>query len=801
MEKYSIYEYNATDHVVSTKDPMGKIQYATYDWKGNVLSQSSKKDQNVTTDYTYDELYRPVVVENMDGGKTYTRYDSSGNVLSNTDALGNTNMYEYDIFGRKTKEIAPGDTSIQAGWTTYKYDKDDRITSSENSLGKVTSYTYNDAGKVLTQSEKEKNVTQEITVAFEYDSNGNKTQETDGNGNVTKYAYNNVDLVSSKEDTIAGAKQKTTYVYDPERNLKTTTDYRGNVSTIKYDELNQVTEKIDANGKTIEKNEYLPEQSQVKQYDALGNVTQKFYDKNKRTTKVVSPAGGVTQYGYDAEGNTTTSTDGKNNVTKYEYDNMNRLTKVINAKNETTEIAYDLNGNMLSMKDGKGNITQYEYNVVGKPVKRIDPGGKDGSSYVAGRFESYSYRADGSLASKIDRKGQSFTYTYDVFGRMTKKEAGTAQVSYEYDKNDNLTKMTDATGSTVRKYDELDRCIEKTVPTIGKSTYQYDVTTGVAEGFKGEKTIDPKGNSTLKVYDKTGKLNAVTAETGTTNYDYYDNGSQKKVTLPNGVTSEYTYDADSRLKTLANKKDATVIEQYSYDYDAAGNMTKKKDKKGDTAYEYDQLNRIQKVTEPGSKVTSYTYDAAGNRASETANGKTYQYTYDNRNRLTQVDATSDAVKKVFEYDNNGNQIKQKDVTKSTNAESVIQENTYDVWNQLTQTKAGSTTVKNTYNGDGLRTAKDVNGQSTQYLYEFDKVVLETDNSGNQTSRNVYGTNLISKTNGADTYNYIYNGHGDVTGLTDGSGTVKASYYYDAFGNITEQTGTCKQRNYLCRLPV
>ena len=37
--------------------------------------------------------------------------------------------------------------------------------------------------------------------------------------------------------------------------------------------------------------------------------------------------------------------------------------------------------------------------------------------------------------------------------------------------------------------------------------------------------------------------------------------------------------------------------------------------------------------------------------------------------------------------------------------------------------------------------------------------------------------------------YLYNGHADVTSLIDGQGNNLATYYYDAFGNIIEQTGT------------
>ncbi len=36
--------------------------------------------------------------------------------------------------------------------------------------------------------------------------------------------------------------------------------------------------------------------------------------------------------------------------------------------------------------------------------------------------------------------------------------------------------------------------------------------------------------------------------------------------------------------------------------------------------------------------------------------------------------------------------------------------------------------------------------------------------------------------------YLYNGHADVTALIDETGNITATYYYDAFGVVTEETG-------------
>jgi len=44
--------------------------------------------------------------------------------------------------------------------------------------------------------------------------------------------------------------------------------------------------------------------------------------------------------------------------------------------------------------------------------------------------------------------------------------------------------------------------------------------------------------------------------------------------------------------------------------------------------------------------------------------------------------------------------------------------------------------------------------------------------------------------GEDSYYYFYNGHADVTALMDTlTGNISATYYYDAFGNILESTGS------------
>jgi len=142
----------------------------------------------------------------------------------------------------------------------------------------------------------------------------------------------------------------------------------------------------------------------------------------------------------------------------------------------------------------------------------------------------------------------------------------------------------------------------------------------VDAGCIKETSTDPKDNVTAKIYDKAGRLLSVIAGGGTTTYSYYDNGSTESVTYPSGSNENYTYNDDGLLCTLTNKDaDDQVMDTYSYVYDAAHNQTSKSEiinsvNKGTTTNTYDELNRLETVTEPSSRETAYTYDAAGKQA-------------------------------------------------------------------------------------------------------------------------------------------------------------------------------------------
>ena len=95
----------------------------------------------------------------------------------------------------------------------------------------------------------------------------------------------------------------------------------------------------------------------------------------------------------------------------------------------------------------------------------------------------------------------------------------------------------------------------------------------------------------------------------------------------------------------------------------------------------------------------------------------------------------------------------------------------------------------TYDSDGLRTSKTVNGVKHEYLYDGDKVVYEK--RGEDQFFYYYDSyghfSAIRHIRASDKTDYIYyantNSRGDVVGLYTGPGVQIVSYEYDAWGNV------------------
>jgi YD repeat-containing protein len=124
-------------------------------------------------------------------------------------------------------------------------------------------------------------------------------------------------------------------------------------------------------------------------------------------------------------------------------------------------------------------------------------------------------------------------------------------------------------------------------------------------------------------------------------YEYYPDGKLKKITYPklndnSLLTTEYVYNALGRLSSMTNNKGSSVLSQFSYTYDANGNIVTVKDSQTTTSYIYDKLNRLKGVYPQTGDIEIYSYDLHGNRLMEIGNNylddivdTSYYYDLDN----------------------------------------------------------------------------------------------------------------------------------------------------------------------------
>ena len=221
-----------------------------------------------------------------------------------------------------------------------------------------------------------------------------------------------------------------------------------------------------------------------------------------------------------------------------------------------------------------------------------------------------------------------------------------------------------------------------------------------------------------------------------------------------------------------------------------------------------------------NKSYSYTYDSDGNITSISLNGSLQQsFTYNSSNELVRVDDKVTNKSVAYAYDFVGNITSVKTYLYTTGALGsplTTQSYTYNSQNQrtdlgydasgnltslngytftwsgrrLTAAVNANTNISYTYNHNGIRTSKTINGTVINYTVdENNNITEQTD--GTNTIKFVYdssGSPVYFTYNNA-TYYYEKNLQGDIIAILDSSGNTVVEYTYDIWGKLVSITGT------------
>ena len=250
-----------------------------------------------------------------------------------------------------------------------------------------------------------------------------------------------------------------------------------------------------------------------------------------------------------------------------------------------------------------------------------------------------------------------------------------------------------------------------------------------------------------------------------TSYSYDKNGRLVKTQRPDGSIETRTYDKAGNLVAIKDvKKDGTVFNDYTYNYDQSGNITTITDKSvaknnqqtatdSTVQMEYDSVNRLIKYN--GKDVR---YDADGNMIYGPLNGEMAMFTYDCRNRLTQV-TTDSGETTQYAYD----------------AENV---STKVIKNAGTQKETVTTYVTDSVSHELSRvletTTTDKIGKTETILYTYGNGLVAQEKSAcTAEESHATGEYLV----------YHFNHLGSTTAVTDEAGEIKYTYTYNIFGKL------------------
>ena len=819
-----IMDYTTADYISFHSVPSNYANKSTYNYNYNVQSnkiyklektstliENGLKGTSSLTTYTYNNYMMPTKVVTTYGPDSKKEiiitYSTSSVEQELSRNIIMTNFNSGDSFS--SNELYTYNNHLMTQKRT-KGDQTDYITDN---------YTYDTYGNRTSVTTSANGVTSR-SINTEYDSSGRfLIKKIDETGEETTYTYDQNSGVMLSETELG---KTTTFQYDKMFREISQTDYLGNQTTTNYHENSSsyvVTTSSDNGSGTELIFDGLGRKIKSGYINVLGNWVYKSfeYDKYDQLVKESEPYTGSAskwnQQEYDRYGRKISSISASGKTISFSY---NDNVTVIDYGNRTESITKDSFGNVISKTDDGGTVT-YQYsgnnkliqaslsgNSItierdgwGRKTKLIDP---SAGTYIT------QYNNFGEITKEITPLGES-TYTYDQFGRKTKRvvsgQNSDMTILYSYGSN------------------KLLQAIDVTSADGNNISYEYGYDAHNRLDFQQEDTPYAKFEKTY-TYDAKGKLYTVN------NYALDKNSGKS-----NQVKVRNNYD-HGKLKKILDDSSGEILweitsltpEGFKDEVKLGGNQLQK------SQYDaYGFVTEIESVLENGSgsssQLMSLTFDfdnQTGNLESRYNSlfNWSESFSYDSLERLTDYDDNSGAHNQSYDplgkilsntgigtFSYAGNSYRQSSINFNNNGASYYnnleaQHISYNVFNAPVEiNETGVERVSFEYNAFEKRsnvfygnTNADKNQRPLRKHYSFDGSMEIKYNSQTNTTEFVtfiggdaYNAPLIHYSKGSSSteeFKFLHRDYlGSILAITDENGNVDEKRHFDAWGNIVK----------------
>ena len=766
------YLYDPLDRVWKVTDPLNRTTIYTYDGAGNLKVATDPETR--TTSYAYNPANELTSISYSDGHTPNVSfgYDPDGQRTSMSDGTGGSS-YTWDALHRLTVATNGAGQTVN-----YNYDLEDNLTGIEYPNSKTVTRVPDAANRLSTITDWLNNKT---TLGYDPDSDPQTTTFPTSTNDVDTYGYNNADQLTSitmaqGTSTLAGFNYGTP---DGNGQVKTVTPTgvgEGNESYT-YNALNQL--------KSVNGSNY--------SYDQADNVTQLVggptlsYDVANES-QTASSSGPSVSFDYDGTGDRVFGGTGPGAISSYSYDQAQRLT-MVTPQGESLgggyshSIALGANGNAYAW--GSNNDGQLGNGGTTKSTTPVQVSSLTGLvSVAAGSYSSLAVKSDGTAWAWGDNNdgqlGNGSTNNSNVPVQVSGL-TGAIEISSGAGDYTSLALKSDGTVWDWGYND--DGQLGNNTTTNSDTPVQVSNLTGIVQIASGA------------VHNLALKSDGTVWAWGSGSQGQLGNGGTTKSTVPvqvHNLTGVVAIAAGGNT-SLALKSDGTV---WAWGYNNDGQLGNGNNTNSDVPVQVSNITGVVQIAAGEYHSLAVTKDgtewAWGNNADgEYGNGSTTtSSTPVHITGLSSLAGIAGGASHTLLMTAGG-------AVDATGANSqgelgngtTTASTTPVVVTNLSPTRPFVPTTY-TYDGDGIRATSTTAGTTQQYAYDQSASVplILTDGSTNY----IYDDNSLPVeeilSNGTVHY-YHHDQLGSTRLLTGSTGTVGATFTYNANGTLTNQTGS------------